>query len=220
MIFTRRNIRMVLLVLLLSLSGGVVLLVFTHKRLVPPEQISEDMALAADARLSDFRYTQLEAGRIKWILAAGRGTHDTKRSRTLLEEVRAEFFGDTAADNIVMTAAEADADIELEKIEARGDVVMTMMRGYRLKTPVLEYVGDKALALENLQRQDQMVKSNLSHIPDGNAGGIIRTAAYVELESDKINIQGHGMTYQLEPRVLSIHNDVEAQIFPSWNIEK
>ncbi len=217
MILTRRKIRLLLLVLMLSLSVGVVLIIFTRERLTQPEQITEDIAVEADAALSDFRYTQLEEGHTKWKLAAVRGTHDTEHNKTLLEDVQAEFFGETAADNIVMTAAEAEADLELQTIEARGNVVMTMAKGYRLKTPVLEYVGTPTARRKGSQPHelDENGKPSVA-----SAGGMIKTTAFVELESDKINIQGQGMTYLVEPRILHIHNNVEAQIYPSENMKE
>jgi hypothetical protein len=85
---------------------------------------------------------------------------------------------------------------------------MTMAKGYRLKTSVLEYVGG------------QTVNHDSTHDVAGGAAGIIRTAAFVELESDKIKIQGQGMTYLIEPRVLRIHNNVEAQLYPAGLHEK
>lgn len=214
MILTRQKIRMLLLLLILSLSVGVVLMVFTRERLAPPEQIAEDIAVEADAALADFSYTQLEGGRTKWELKAVRGTHDTERNKTLLEDVEAEFFGATAADNIVMTAAEAEADLELETLEARGNVVMTMATGYRLKTSVLEYVGSKTAQQEKTLPQEQIERRDSAPAPPAGAEGLIRTAAFVELESDKIKIQGQGLTYFIGPRVLHIHSNVEAQIYP------
>ncbi|MDY0211446.1 MAG: LPS export ABC transporter periplasmic protein LptC [Desulfuromonadaceae bacterium] len=213
MILTRQKIRTLLLVLMLSLSVGVVLMVFTRERLTPPEQIAEDIAVEADAALSDFRYTQLEAGRTKWKLNAARGTHDTERNKTLLEEVQAEFFGDTAADNIIMTAAEAEADLELETIEARGNVVMTMAKGYRLKTQVLEYVGNPTTEREHPRLQEQIDRRDSPRAQAGGVDGMVKTAAFVELESDKIKIQGQGMTYLIEPRILHLRSDVKAQIY-------
>jgi len=198
---TRQKIRIVLLGLILAFSLGVGVVIFTHQRLEEKEEIIEDVAVEADAALHHFTYTQIEEGQPKWDLEAERGTHDAKRNITNLVDIRAEFFGDTPNESLTMTADSAQASLDNETIEARGNVIVTTASGYQLRTSVLEY--------------SQRIKEDTNHQDSSSFDGVIHTNEKVDFETDKMRIQGLGMTYQIGPRFLQIHNDVRARIFPS-----
>ena len=204
-ILTRQKIRIVLMGLILVFSLGLGVVIFTQQRLEDKEEIVEDIAVEADAALRHFTYTQIEDGQPKWDLEAERGTHDAKRNITNLEEIRAEFFGDTPNESLSMTADTAEASLDKETLEARGNVVVTTASGYRLRTPVLEYskgTGEGAGAQG-----------------DNETGGVIHTTEEVDFEAKKVRIQGVGMTYQIGPRFLQIHSDVRARFFPHTESE-
>ncbi|MFN2257163.1 MAG: LPS export ABC transporter periplasmic protein LptC [Desulfuromonadaceae bacterium] len=181
-------------------SLGVGIIIFTHQRLEEKEEIIEDVAVEADAALHYFTYTQIEDGEPQWDLEAERGTHDAKRNITNLVEIRAEFFGDVPNESITMTADTAEARLDKETIEARGNVIVVTASGYRLRTPMLEY--------SKISRDDTDARGNKE------ADGVIRTSENVDIEADNVRIKGVGMTYKIAPRLLKIHSDVRARIFP------
>lgn len=201
MTITRQKIRIVLLGLILVLSLGVGIIVFTHQRLETKEDIIEDIAVEADAALNQFTYTQIEDGRAKWDLEAQRGIHDAERNVTNLDDIHAEFFGDSADEDIIMTADTAQAYLDKEIIEARGNVVITTASGYRLRTPALEYSKH---AHHDVSRHDE----------DKDLQGFIYTSEAVDFEAEDVRIQGTGMTYEIGPRFLRIHADVTARFYP------
>ncbi|MDY0290763.1 MAG: LPS export ABC transporter periplasmic protein LptC [Desulfuromonadaceae bacterium] len=200
MMLTRQKIRIILLGLIFMFSLGVGIVIFTHQGLEEKEDILEDIVIEADAALNRFVYTQIEDGQLKWDLEAEQGTHDAKRNITNLIDIDAEFFGETPNESVTMTADTAEAHLDEETIEARGNVIVTTASGYRLRTQVLEYSKRPRNAGDNQENSE--------------AGGVIYTAEPVAFEADKIRIQGVGMTYQLESRFLQIHSNVSARIFP------
>jgi LPS export ABC transporter protein LptC len=175
--------------------------IFTHQRLEEKEEIIEDVAVEADAALRHFTYTQIEEGQPKWDLEAESGTHDAKRNVTNLVDVRAEFFGEDPNESLTMTADSAQASLNNETIEARGNVVVTTASGHQLRTSVLEY--------------SKRIKEDTGSQDNSSFDGVIHTAEKVDFETDKMRIKGLGMTYQIGPRFLQIHSDVRARIFPS-----
>ncbi|MGM0415916.1 MAG: LPS export ABC transporter periplasmic protein LptC [Thermodesulfobacteriota bacterium] len=197
---TRQKIRIILLGLILLFSLGVGITIFTHQRLDEREEIIEDITVEADAALNQFTYTQIEDGEPKWDIEAERGTHDAKANITNLVDIKAEFFGDTPNGSITMTANTAEAMLDSETIVARGDVVVTTASGYQLRTTELEY------SKQNIEKADTS--------RDSNVDGVIHSREIVEFEGDKLRIQGLGMTYQIGPRFLQIHNEVSAHILP------
>ena len=196
---TRQKIRIILLGLILFFSLGIGVAIFTHQRLDEREEIIEDIAVESDAALHQFTYTQIEEGEPQWDIEAERGTHNAKRNITNLVDIKAEFFGDTPNGSITMTADTAEAMLESETIVARGDVVVTTASGYQLRTTELEYTK------HNSEKSGPR--------GDSNVDGVILSREMVEFEGDGIRIQGVGMTYQIGPRFLQIHNEVNARIF-------
>lgn len=196
---TRQKIRIILLGLILAFSLGVGMIIFTHQRLEEPEEIIEDISVESDAVLNHFTYTQIEEGQPKWNLKAEHGTHDAKHNITDLVNIRAEFFGDTPNGSLTMTADTAQASLDDDTIVAHGDVVLTTASGYRLRTPLLEY--------------SQRTTRQADALGNSEADGVIQTSKEVDFETDNMRIKGVGMTYQIESRLLQIHNDVSARIF-------
>jgi LPS export ABC transporter protein LptC len=201
MTITRQKIRIVLLGLILVLSLGVGIAVFTHQRLETEEDIIEDITVEADATLNQFTYTQIEDGRTKWELEAQRGIYDAERNVADLDDIHAEFFANSADENITMTADAAQAYLDKGIIEARGNVVITTASGYRLRTPALEY--------------SKHAQHDVSRHGEGeDLQGFIYTSEVVDFEAEAVRIQGTGMTYEIGPRFLRIHTDVTAHFYP------
>jgi LPS export ABC transporter protein LptC len=196
---TRQKIRIILMGLIFAISLGVVIVIFTHQRLEEKEDIIADVEVKADASLNNFTYTQIENSKPKWDLEAEHGTHDAQQNVTNLVNIHAEFFGDTPNTSLTMTADTARAWLDDERIEARGNVIVTTASGYRLTTDVLEY-------------SKKSVDDGSSQANSG--GGIISTDEAVDFETDTMRLQGVGMTYFIEPRVLKIHHKVSARVLP------
>jgi LPS export ABC transporter protein LptC len=204
MTITRQKIRIVLLGLILVLSLGVGIAVFTHQRLETEEDIIEDITVEADATLNQFTYTQIEDGRTKWELEAQRGIYDAERNVADLDDIHAEFFANSADENITMTADAAQAYLDKGIIEARGNVVITTANGYRLRTPALEY--------------SKHAQHDISGHGEGeDLQGFIYTSEVVDFEAEAVRIQGTGMTYEIGPRFLRIHTDVTAHFYPRFS---
>ena len=189
-IISRQKIRLTLLAVIIALVGGVISMVLTHQRIEGEEQIVDDIAVEADAALSDFTYTQTEDGAVRWDMKAAGASHVSDTDETYLVDIQVKFFADNPAQNILMTADEARANLTEEVIEARGDVVVTMQQGYRLNTPVLFYYGSA---------------SNGEH-------GVIQTSERVTFNSDNIVLRGRGMRYDMASGKLQLQSEVEADI--------
>lgn len=147
-----------------------------------PEEILETLPRNVDLSLKKINYTETREGRRHWSLVADSAAHNAKDGTTRLKNIRMTFYGQQG--DYSLTAANGEMQIDTRRVSVWDDVVIESPQGFTLYTERLDYNEKK--------RQ-------------------VRSDRPIHLVSDRVEIDGVGMTLDVESHSLKILSAVEAR---------
>lgn len=150
-----------------------------------PEEILETLPRNVDLSLKKINYTETREGRRHWTLEADSAAHSAKDGTTRLKNIRMTFYGKQG--DYSLTAANGEMQVDTRQVSVWDDVVIKCPQGYTLYSDRLDYSEAK--------RQ-------------------IRSEMPIHLVSDRVEIDGVGMTLDVETHSLKILSAVEARFAP------
>ncbi|PLY04155.1 MAG: LPS export ABC transporter periplasmic protein LptC [Desulfuromonas sp.] len=183
---TPRYIRHLLVLLALCLVVVLGVRIYTF-RSNPPAQDEDTVSVSADKdlELRDVTFTESEDGVPVWSLRAERADYTRNGQVADFQVIEVTFFSSEKEERARLTANSALADLSTHELTARGDVKLHTVDGGRLSTEVLNY-----------RYQDKLLWTDRS----------------VLFERHGVHIEGLGMTYDLEQKLLDLESSVSAYV--------
>lgn len=179
----RVTIRNFLLIAIVAVSFGLGMRMCTQRRDPVPEPTVDALPADADLSLQDFQYTETSDGLRRWTLTAKSAAYDAGKGTSAVQDMRVEFFDREGHEQMLLTAREGSWSQESGEIEARGNVIVETVEGYRLFTEKLHYVA---------------------------ATGEVATDQPVRMLLGNVELSARGMQYGLKTRLLKAHSSVRA----------
>jgi LPS export ABC transporter protein LptC len=176
------------LLLVLAVAIAVILLVVISKRYRPEDQLQaviKALPEGIDVSLEEIDYTHIEGGVARWRLVAHEVTRQADTQIMLVKNPLLEFFNDQGTPDGELQASTGKISDDYQQVDLKGDVVLKRADGYTLYTDRLEYDHKKQVA---------------------------KTNAPVRLVSDKMTMNGTGMTYRVAKRRLVLNSAVNGII--------
>jgi len=176
--------------LLIVIALGLVVFLAVRIYLMQPESpLPEDAPTASssgsDLELSDVTFTETEAGEALWTLKADKANYTKSAQFADFKGVEVVFYGPGKTRRAFLRAHSAEADLTTHEIVARGQVRLEMAEGGQLQSESLYYRHDEAT---------------------------LWTDKMVRFEHLGARIDGQGMTYTLEEKLLHLESDVSAYV--------
>ena len=178
------------LLLVLALVIAVILLVVIFTRYRPEDQLPavvKALPQGIDVSLEEIDYTHIEGGAARWRLIA----HEVKRLADtqvmIVKNPVLEFYNEQGAADGELQALSGEVSNDYQHVYLQGDVVLKRADGYTLFTDRLEYDHKKQFA---------------------------ETDAPVRLVSDRMTMNGIGMTYDVPKQRLVLKATVKGVIEP------
>jgi len=176
------------LLLVLALVIAVILLVVIAMRYRPEVQLQavvKALPEGIDVSLEEIDYTHIEGGVARWRLVA----HEVKRQADtqvmIVQNPRLEFYDEQGNADGELQAMSGEVSDDYQQVHLQGDVVLKRADGYTLFTDRLEYDHREQLA---------------------------ETDAPVRLVSDRMTVNGIGMTYKSFEKKLVLKSAVNGVI--------
>jgi len=171
---------------------AVCLVVFLGVRIYlsrPDTPVSTDEATVVpsgkDLELRDVTFTQTEDGEPVWTLKAERADYTQAAKLADFYEIEVVFFGPDRLERARLRARSGEADLTTHQVVARGAVELVTVDGAVLKSEVLNY----------------------RHVD-----ATLWTDSPVTFERLGARIEGQGMTYSLDRKLLHLESDVSAYV--------
>jgi LPS export ABC transporter protein LptC len=181
----RLNIRNLLALLIIMLSGALILTVVRNFQGVLPEEDLKALPRNIDLALQEIRYTETSDGLRRWTLVAESAAHSVSEGVSRIENIQMTFYDPQGAEEVSLSARSGSLQADSREVEAQGDVVVKSSRGFALYTEQLTY-----------READRM----------------IRTAAPVRMVSDQMELTGKGMRLSIADHTLVLLSAVQARI--------
>lgn len=178
------NIRHLLAIVILALSGILAVLVFRNWRGAAPEDLVASLPRNVDLSLREIHYTETREGVRRWTLIADSAAHSAGEGSTRIENIRMTFYNVQGHGDIALTAREGTLTTGTREVDLHGDVVVRSPKGYSLYTDRLHY--------REAERQ-------------------IRTDAPVRIVSSAMEVTGKGMRLDVESHAFALLADVKAR---------
>lgn len=151
-----------------------------------PTDVLKDMVVEADVALSDFNYTETEAGVAQWTLDADSAEHDFSEDVTVMDTVRLQVFNQGEAGDVHLTANTGRANLNTREVTVRGNVVVTTENGYQFESESVTFLGQ------------------------ASEDGVVESDEVVRITSEQIEITGRGLEVDLAKGTFLIKENVTA----------
>ncbi len=179
----QRLVGMVIL-LLLFILGSMLLYSQLEEESLP--EIIEKIPENVDLSLDRVHYSQNDNGIESWVLDADRAAYQRKESELALIGLEMTFFNAGKFGDLTLNAATGNLHQQQKTIDFQGDVQLVTTTGEQIHTETLEFDYAKK---------------------------IIRSSDPVRMYGRQVDLAGTGMTIELIPGKLRLHDDVHALFF-------
>lgn len=153
-------------------------------RVIGPEIPLELISENVDLTLKNIKYTKNRAGELLWTLVADSAAHSMEDGSTRVKNVHIVFFDGEVVD-VELTADLGKLMPESRTVTVTSNVKVTSASGNTLQTDYLEFE---------------------------ETGNVLQTDRMVKINADNFVASGRGMQIDIEERILTLLNDVKAQI--------
>lgn len=183
---TRDRLRYILISFVIIFCSVLLLRVVFYDRAPISEEIIEGIVVDADVALSEFSYTESEAGLAQWTLNADRAEHDLTEDVTIMENVRLNVFNQGEAGDVNLTGNTGRANLNTRDVMVRGNVIITTQNGYKFESESVTFHG---------QASDD---------------GVVVSDDPVRITSQQLEITGRGLEVDLSQGTFLVKEDVTA----------
>lgn len=178
------NVRNFLALAIVVLAVTLTITVVRNFKGGAPEEIIESLPRNVDLSLKKINYTETRDGARRWTLVADSAAHSVEGGITRIENIHMTFYDKNMGD-VVLTAEEGTMQTDSREVTVRGDVVVTTPRGYSLYTDSLLY---------------------------READRTISTEEPVRMVSERMEVTGVGMNFDVEDHRLVMLSDIQARL--------
>ena len=172
------------LLLVLAMVLAVILLAVIAMRYRPEnnlQTIVKALPQGVDVSLQDIDYTHIEEGRARWRLVARQVERQAKTSTLVVSSPRMSFYDEQGEVTGSLQAETGEVSEDYRKVRLHDQVVLKNTSGYTLSTDRLTY--------------DHTTQS-------------VATDSLVRLESSGLYLEGRGLIFHLQTKMLELHEQV------------
>lgn len=176
--------------LVLALTLALVLLVVIAMRYRPENQLQKVLnALpeGIDVALQDIDYTHIENGQARWRLVAPQVERLSGSGVLGLSNPQLSFYDEQGDPQGSLQAGKGEVSSDYQKVKLRDEVVLKSATGYTLYTDHLDY---------------------------DHATQMATTDAHVLLVADGVHLEGTGLTFHSQQKLLNLKADVKGSFVP------
>jgi LPS export ABC transporter protein LptC len=99
----------------------------------------EDLPENVDLALREVRFSETREGVRKWAMVADSAAYNAGSGVTSVENIRMTFFDRDGHETVKLNSRQGKVQTESGEVTLSGDVVMTSVRGYTIRTERLVY---------------------------------------------------------------------------------
>ena len=133
------SIRSLLAAAILALAVVLAVAVARNFRGDRPEDTLHDVQQNVDLALREVRFSETRDGVRKWTMVADSAAYSAGAGVTNVENIRMSFFDRSGHETVKLTSRRGEVATEGGTVTLSGDVVLTSMRGYTIRTERLTY---------------------------------------------------------------------------------
>jgi LPS export ABC transporter protein LptC len=168
----------------LAIAGAIALKAYRGIRSGP---VLPSLPKNIEVSLKKIHYSETKEGLKKWDLVADKAEYDKVADVVRLTGIRLEVAISGKTGDIVLTSDRADYYTKSKNVDLVGNVIAKSASGMEFTTARASYLADKSL---------------------------IRTTDPVRFSDKSLKVQGTGMEFQVETKMLKILKDVTADFAP------
>lgn len=183
---SRDRLRFILMALVVIICSVLLIRVIYYDRAPDPSDVMDGVVVEADVALSEFSYTETEAGVAQWTLNADSAEHDFTDDVTVMDTVRLQVFDQGEMGDVHLTANTGRANLNTRKVTVRGNVVITTENGYTFESETVTFDGQ------------------------ASEDGVVESDEDVRITSEQIEITGRGLGVDLAKGTFLIKENVTA----------
>lgn len=104
-----------------------------------PAEVLEELPENVDLALREVRFSETREGVRKWTMVADSAAYNAGSGVTNVENIRMTFFDRAGHETVKLNSRQGKVQTESGEVTLSGDVVMTSVRGYTIRTERLLY---------------------------------------------------------------------------------
>lgn len=104
-----------------------------------PAEVLEELPENVDLALREVRFSETREGVRKWMMVADSAAYNAGSGVTNVENIRMTFFDRAGHETVKLNSRQGKVQTESGEVTLSGDVVMTSVRGYTIRTERLLY---------------------------------------------------------------------------------
>ena len=180
----RQFLAIAIIAAILAIAGAIALKAYRGMRSGP---VLPSLPKNIDVSLQKIHYSETKDGVKKWDLVADKAEFDKVDEVIRLTGIRLDVAVGGKTGDIVLTSDRGDYFTKNKNVDLLGNVTAKSASGMEFSTAKASYLAEKSL---------------------------IRTADPVRFSDGSLKVQGVGMEYKVETRMLKILRDVTADFAP------
>jgi len=180
----RQILAIAIIAAVLAIAGAIALKAYRGMRSGP---VLPSLPKNIDVSLQKIHYTETKDGVKKWDLVADKAEFDKVGDVIRLTGIRLEVAVGGKTGDIVLTSDRGDYFTKSKNVDLSGNVAAKSATGMEFTTARASYLSDRSL---------------------------IRTADPVRFSDQSMKVQGTGMEFHVETKMLKILKDVTADFVP------
>lgn len=140
--FPKINVRFLLVIVFIAITGGIIFLVSKSKQGVTPprhEAQAGKVVANADVALRNAHFSEMLEGKVEWELVADQAVYDKNGETVFLTGIHMDFLQSPSSGKITVTATTGEYLTKTENVKLRGKVHMVASDGVVFDTESIDY---------------------------------------------------------------------------------